>query len=138
MNKTELYIREFYLSRTKHISDKHYQSIILLSRWLVFKIFVISTWFGAWLINCVWFNWIIIGFFILTLFYQGWGNFTPSPELSKISRKRYEQVTYNFLTFSLYLFRVSMPILTVSSLFEVAMRILLGHPKNVQNFSAMS
>ena len=30
------------------------------------KILVISTWFGVWLVNCIRFSWIIVGFFILT------------------------------------------------------------------------
>ena len=62
----------------------------------------------------------------LTLFHPGWGNFALPPEISKKSKKWY------FLTFSLYLFWVSLPILTVSPLFEVVMGILLGHPKTVQ------
>ena len=42
------------------------QSIILLSRWLVLKILVTSTWFIVWLVNCIRFSWTILGFFILT------------------------------------------------------------------------
>ena len=66
MKKTVFLNREFYLSRTKHIPDRYLQSIIILSRWLLLKTLVISTWFGVWLVNCIWFSWIIVGFFILT------------------------------------------------------------------------
>ena len=30
------------------------------------KILIISTWFGVWLVNCIRFSWIIVGFSILT------------------------------------------------------------------------
>ena len=66
VKKTVFCKRESYLSRTKHISGKYLQSIILISRWLVLKILVISTWVGVWPVNCIQFNWIIVGFFILT------------------------------------------------------------------------
>ena len=70
MKKTVFCNREFYLLRTKHIPDREQQSMILSSRWLLLKILVISTWlgvwFGVWLVNCIWFTWIIAGNFILT------------------------------------------------------------------------
>ena len=64
--KTVFCKREFYWYRTKYVSDRHQQSIFLFSRWLVLKILVISTWFGVWLVNCIRFSWIIVGFLILT------------------------------------------------------------------------
>ena len=66
MNKTVFCNREFYLSRSKHIPDRHERSIILLWHWLVLKTLRISTWFCMKLVNYIRFNLIIVGFFILT------------------------------------------------------------------------
>ena len=54
------------MSRTKHIPDRHCESVVLLPRWLLLKSLIISTWFGVWMVNCIQFSWIIAGFFILT------------------------------------------------------------------------
>ena len=55
-----------YPVSSSEINFWHYQSIILLSLWLVLNILVISTWPGGWLVNCIRFNWIIVRFCILT------------------------------------------------------------------------
>ena len=45
----------------------HQQPIVLLSGWRTLNTLVISAWLDVWLVNCIRFNWIFVGFFILII-----------------------------------------------------------------------